>query len=392
MNLLDLIIIIAVILGAARWTKIGLVQGLFSLFGLLTGLLVGVLIAPNAMRLFDTPTTRFLAMLLTITIIAAIFDSIFETLGHRLSQRISQNQRATQANAIAGGAVGALVTLLFAWIAAAIVVASPYQSFNSQIQNSFIISQLNRRLPAAPPLVARLNGLVQPLDFPQVFSGIPPKLAPPVSTASSATVQSAVKAAGLSTVRIQASGCGDNLQVGSGWIAAEGLVMTNAHVVAGTDKIDVVDTEGVHQARVVYYDPGADIAILRTSGLAGRPLSISSTLVPRGQEAVILGFPGGGDFNAQAAGVLRSIDATGLDIYARRSITRSIYELQGHVVRGDSGGPVVLGDGTVVGMTFAAAADGSNVGYALTSPQLIDALNTAKSRSGSVSTMSCTAD
>jgi S1-C subfamily serine protease len=107
---------------------------------------------------------------------------------------------------------------------------------------------------------------------------------------------------------------------------------------------------------------------------------------------VILGFPGGGDFNAQAAGVLRSIDATGLDIYARRSITRSIYELQGHVVRGDSGGPVVLGDGTVVGMTFAAAADGSNVGYALTSPQLIDALNTAKSRSGSVSTMSCTAD
>ena len=388
MNLLDLALIVIIIAVVVRWVRIGLVQGLFSLGGVLLGLLIGVLVAPFAMKLFDDATMRFVVALAVIVLIAGVIDSYCEVMGHKLSTKI-EKPLAIKLNAVLGGTFAVFAVAVSIWLVAALLAGSPFKTINAQIQNSVIVQTLNRSLPAAPPVVARLNGLIQPLDFPQVFVGPPPKLSEPVAPAGSAAVQAAVRSAGRSTVRIEALGCG-GIQAGSGWVAREGLVLTNAHVVSGTRSTQIVDTAGRHDATVVYFDPDLDVAVLRTDGkLAGQPLPVASQLVGRGSEAVILGFPGGGEFHAEAAAIARQINAKGLNIYGSRTITRSIYELQGRVVQGDSGGPVVQADGTVVGMTFAAAEDNSNIGYALTSPQLINIINQAQNYYGSANTQGC---
>jgi S1-C subfamily serine protease len=279
--------------------------------------------------------------------------------------------------------------LVFIWLGAALLSNTPYKGVNQFVQNSGIVQALNKALPPSPPIIARLNSLVKPLEFPQVFAGTPPKLAPPVAPAGSETVRSAVQEAGESTVRIEAIGCGGR-QLGSGWVAGSRLIMTNAHVVAGTESIEVVDTVGRHRARAIYFDPGLDVAILRTSSdLAGKPLEITNGLVDRGQQSVVLGFPGGGDFTAEPSAVTRHLNAQGLNIYNDRLVTRSIYEFQGHVVQGNSGGPVVTGDGVVIGMVFAAAQDNSSFGYALTSPQLQKLIDLVGNKTSQVSVEKC---
>ena len=90
------------------------------------------------------------------------------------------------------------------------------------------------------------------------------------------------------------------------------------------------------------------------------------------------------------AAVRRDIQAIGRDIYGRSVVQRDVYELQAVIRPGNSGGPFVLFDGDVAGLVFAASTAESNVGYALTTPQIIPLVQQAKGRTGRVSTDGCT--
>jgi S1-C subfamily serine protease len=163
--------------------------------------------------------------------------------------------------------------------------------------------------------------------------------------------------------------------------------MTNAHVVAGANSITTIDTSGSYDSEVVYYDPSMDIAILKTPILKGKVLNISTLEYSRGQEAVALGFPGGGSFSAEPAGVTNLIKARGLDIYSQSQVIRNVYEFVGNVVQGNSGGPLVLSDGTVIGMVFASAQNNTGYGYALTGAEINQALGLVSNNR--VSTQAC---
>lgn len=386
-NLADVIISILIILTIVRWVRNGFVQGFFSLVGLVIGLLLGALVAPYAMHYFETPLTRFLAAILIITLSVIIFDTVFEYAGYKLSEFITKPW-AEKTNAIAGGVFGVIFACIYVWLLAAVLVGGPSVAINQQLQNSLIVKALDSNLPPTPAILARINSLITPLEFPQVFAGEPPALTEPVAPTGSADIQAAVRVAGRSTVRIGAPGCGGILY-GSGFVAAPNLVMTNAHVVAGTSQVAVEDTNGQHRAEVVYFNPDLDIAVLRTSNLAGRPLAISDSIEPRGTAAVVMGYPGGGNFRANSASILRNLNAVGLNIYGNGMAPRSVYELQSTIVPGNSGGPVVLPDGTVVGMVFAAADNGDAIGYSITSPVLKSVLSDSQNSFGSVSTRTC---
>lgn len=373
MNILDLFIILFIGLAMYRWYKIGFIQGLCSVVGLVAGIIIGVVVAPWVMGQFTATAVKFIVMVITVGAITTLLAGIGEYLGHKLHTKIDET-KLTKPNAIAGAIFSIFVVLGMLWITAAMLANSPYKTLNKQIQNSLILQTLNSHLPSTPPLVARIGTLFTPLDFPHVFIGAPPKLSPPVAPAGSATVQSAVTAAGESTVRIEASGCGI-ISAGSGFIARDNLVMTNAHVVAGSTAIEVVDTTGRHRAELVYFDQNIDIAILRTPKLSAKVLQISATNYQRGQAAVVLGFPGGGDFHAEPAGIMRLLEARGYDIYNKDQIDRNVYELRANVVQGNSGGPLVLADGTVIGMVFASAQNEPGFGYALTGQDLVAALS-----------------
>jgi S1-C subfamily serine protease len=205
-------------------------------------------------------------------------------------------------------------------------------------------------------------------------------------------VAAAVSAASSSVVKIQGLGCG-GIKSGSGFIAAPGLVVTNAHVVAGIARPYVSDLQSRRHTNteVVVFDPETDIAVLRVTGLTGRVLPLERTTASRGVAGAVLGYPGGESFTAVPAALLQQIQATGRDIYSQNVTTRSVYEIQADVRPGDSGGPFVTANGTVVGVVFSASVYLSNIGYALTGREVGPEIDRAEARHTAVSTGACSA-
>jgi S1-C subfamily serine protease len=172
-------------------------------------------------------------------------------------------------------------------------------------------------------------------------------------------------------------------------VVAPGIVVTNAHVVAGIKHPVVIDQSGRHATVTILYDPRLDVAVLRVPGLADPSLRLDSSLVARGTQAVWLGYPGGGPFTYGPAGVMAAFDATGLDIYGNAQVTREIYELDAIIRPGNSGGPLVLPDGEVVGVVFARSTTNSNVGYALSSPAVLSEVQKAETSGSPTSDGAC---
>ena len=147
-----------------------------------------------------------------------------------------------------------------------------------------------------------------------------------------------------------------------------GLVVTNAHVVAGVSKPFVTDPAGRLAADAVLFDPKLDIAVLRVPGLNDAPLSLlpGSSPVRAGSTAAVLGYPEGGPFTYVPAGVAAAFPATGLDIYGTATAQREIYEIDAQVLPGNSGGPLVASGDQAHGIP-----DGTVIGVVLHAPPLI---------------------
>jgi S1-C subfamily serine protease len=207
-------------------------------------------------------------------------------------------------------------------------------------------------------------------------------------------VAAAVRAAEASTVLVLGRGCLDGyLNEGSGFVAAPGYVVTNAHVVAGVTDIWVQKGPGAgHEpAEPIVFDPDLDLAILHAPTLTAQPLQLELQNVARGTGGAVLGFPGGKPAHVAAA-VRSVIEPVGRDIYGQGEVKRRVYELQAEVRRGNSGGPFVLPDGRVAGVVFANSVLDEEVGYAIVADQVTPLLDRAVGLTAPVGVGPCTAD
>jgi S1-C subfamily serine protease len=279
--------------------------------------------------------------------------------------------------------------LLIVWLSASIFSSVPMQGLQRQIRNSFIIAQLNKSLPPAPDVVAKLGHFIDPNSFPEVFTGLEPKIDTDAPLPSIGDLDSAVKQTRASVVKIEGAGCG-GISQGSGFVADTKLVITNAHVIAGVEQPFIVDAAGRHKAKILWFDPDLDIAVLKAEGLAGKPLALSSGIAGNGTHGAVLGYPGGGDLTADPATILDSFRAVGRDIYNRGETERKVYSVKSTIEPGNSGGPVIDKDGVVIGLVFAESTTYDEVGYALTMDEVIEGLALARDRSQTVGTGSCT--
>jgi S1-C subfamily serine protease len=180
-------------------------------------------------------------------------------------------------------------------------------------------------------------------------------------------------------LRVVGSACGYRV-TGSGWVVARGYVATNAHVVAGEDDtgVQLAGKGDVHRADVVAFDPVNDIAILRAPDIG---LSALEPLedVGRGTAAVVLGYPENQGFQATAARFSDERTVKGADIYGTGTYRRRISSFRGLVRHGNSGGPVVDGDGNVIATVFAATVgDEVRGGYGVPNDLVLDLLNGAR--------------
>lgn len=391
MNGVDILIILLFITALLRGVELGFLRQLFSTSGLLVGFFVGALVQGKLIHIANSPEHKALLSVVIILSAVMLFSTLGEYIGTKLKAHIQQiNIRGIDAaDKVFGSALAGITILLVAWLAAAIFSSAPIQGLQRQIRGSVIIAQLNRSLPSAPNAVARLGHLIDPNGFPDVFTGLEPRIDINTPLPSIGELDAAVQKARVSVVEIQGEGCG-GVSTGSGFVADTNLVVTNAHVVAGVADPVIVDANGKHRTQVIWFDPNLDMAVLRASDLAGQPLTISTDILPTGTPSAVLGYPGGGPFTARPATILDSFNAIGRNIYNQGKTERRVYSIKGEVEPGNSGGPLIDRDGTVIGLVFAESTSYDQVGYALTTDQIVDGLNRAKDRSQVVGTGSCT--
>lgn len=386
-SILDVFIVIIVLLQSVKWARKGFVQGVFPLVGFWLGLFGGAWLLPHVIGIVDNSLEKLALALALMVGLALVGGALGDLLGSKLS-RLSQRWKLRSLDSVLGAVFSAGLTLFLIWILAAVVVTGPFSGINQHLRQSAVLQQLNQHLPPAPNTISQIGSLINQGGFPQVFTGLGPRPVEPVDLPDTPAVRSAIEAAGTATVRLESRGCGGVVS-GSGFVIEPGLVMTNAHVVAGIDDLVVVDAAGSHPARPIYFDPDRDIALLRSQNLAGEPLSLADRLQDRGTKAVTLGYPGGGRLDAEPTGILQHVEATGRNIYNDTLVTRSVYELQASIASGNSGGPVVTPDGTVIGMVFARSISDSGTGYALTSTVLASVVDRHGNTTRTVDTLRC---
>jgi S1-C subfamily serine protease len=172
-------------------------------------------------------------------------------------------------------------------------------------------------------------------------------------------------------------------------VVGDELVITNAHVVAGTAE-QWVQYAGVRTAAtVVSFDPQLDVALLRARGLDLPPLPILGGEAGRGDAGAVLGYPGGGPLDSEAAAVRGVIEPVGRNIYGQGQVRRRVYEVQATIRRGNSGGPFVLASGRVAGLVFASSVADGDVGYAIDTSEFVPMLQSAQTLTASVGTGAC---
>src|SRR5690606_24890807 len=114
----------------------------------------------------------------------------------------------------------------------------------------------------------------------------------------------------------------------------------------------------------------ADIAVLHSPDLGLDALPLSDDPLNSGADAIVMGFPLSGPFDASPARVRERILITGANIYAPGQHEREVYSVRGNIRSGNSGGPMVDPEGNVVGVVFGAAIDGSDTGFVLTTAEV----------------------
>ncbi|MDX2231943.1 MAG: HhoA/HhoB/HtrA family serine endopeptidase [Leptolyngbyaceae cyanobacterium bins.349] len=153
---------------------------------------------------------------------------------------------------------------------------------------------------------------------------------------------------------------------GSGFIlSADGRILTNAHVVSGTDTVEVTLRDGrTFEGRVVGSDTVTDVAVVKieAKGLPRVTIGASEKLAP-GQWAIAIGNPLGLD-NTVTAGIISAIgrSSTQVGVPDKRV---SFIQTDAAINPGNSGGPLLNDRGEVIGVNTAIRADAQGLGFAI---------------------------
>jgi S1-C subfamily serine protease len=360
----------------------GFIVGALSLAGFVLGAVLGARIGPSLLSAHSHSPYAPLFALGGALIVGGLLAALLEGFGTRLRGTLRLPGLGLL-DGILGALLTACVGLGIVWVAGAVAVQAPgTRSIRRDLQRSVVLRALNGVLPPSGPI---LNALSRFDPLPTIAGPGAGVAAPDPKIARSA----GVRRARPSVVRVLGTACGLGVE-GSGWVAAPGLVVTNAHVVAGENDTTVQPAGAGDRlsARAVAFDPRNDLAVLRVTGLPSAPLRIDSD-PPAGTSAAVLGFPLDGPFDVEPGRIGTSREIISQDAYGRGPVKRDVLPLRARVRSGNSGGPMVDGRGAVVGTVFAATARrGSRSGLAVPNSVALRVLKVG-ARGRQVSTGSC---
>jgi len=384
----DLVLLALLTVAASTGYRRGALLQVLAYGGLGAGLVAGALLAPSLARIAERPEAQAGIALGTFLALGLVGDGIGWLVGSGL-RAATHRSRLRTVDRAAGSLISIGALLLATWFLALNLVHGPSPALAREIRRSAIVRALAATLPEPPSLLVQVRRFLNRFGFPEVFAGLPPAPAAPVEGPARREVRRAMEAADDATVQVVGEACG-RIQEGSGFLAAPGYVVTNAHVVAGVEAPEVRGADGTaHAATPVLFDPELDVAVIRIAEPVGPPLELSTEPAERGEGAAVLGYPQGGGLSAAPAAVLSRLEAVGRDIYGRGRVRRDVYELQAEVRPGNSGGPFVDAEGTVLGVVFAGSTTDPGIGYALASDEVEPVLERAEGRTAPVPTGPC---
>jgi S1-C subfamily serine protease len=379
-------LIIAFSLAMAVWGyQQGLIVGVLSLGGLAIGAFLGSRLGPALLPEGShspyAPATALAGALLVGGLVAVSMEGVAVGARRRLIGAAGRRRGVAIAESSGGAVLLVALALGLAWLFGAVALNAPgAKSLRKAVQQSAILRALN---DAFPPSSALINALHR-IDPRLAIQGPSPDVAAPDSKIAR---DPQVRAAAGGVVRVLGTACGLGVE-GSGWVAAPDLVVTNAHVVAGETDTTVTPAGGSSSldAIAVHYDPTNDLALLRVNGLDDTSLPFAPD-VRSGTPGAVVGYPENGPLTVTPARVGATGPVITQDSYGRGPVTRQLTALRGEVRSGNSGGPLVDGNGRVMGTVFAATTQGKPGGYAVPNGVVAGALSDS---TGAESTGPCT--
>lgn len=342
MSTADWVVIAVVAVSGLYGVTTGFLRGAFSLAGFALGAYLGARLAP-ALLSDASPYVPVIALAFAI-LGGMLMRGVAALLAGALRTSLGVIPGMRLVDSLAGLVLGLVAGVLLCWAVGAVLLYLPGQSdLRRSVQRSTILSRINDEFPPE-----RLLETLERVDPIGVLLG-PPAIVPPPDSALARDPD--VIRASKSVVRVTGVACGLGLE-GSGWIAGRGIVVTNAHVVAGIrrPRVDLPDG-AAFTSTVVGFDATNDLAILRAPGLRARALVLAAP--ERGTAVALVGYPENGPLTRTPARLGATKTVLSRDAYARGPITRRVTAIRGVVEPGSSGGPGIDGQGQVRTTVFA---------------------------------------
>ena len=394
MNFVDAIVV--VLLLAAAWSgyRRGFINSSIALVGAVGGAVVGVRVAPLLMSHVADSAAKVAVGVAVVIVGVGIGEIAGATVGRALSERLTWRPAKTLDHGL--GLIGnTLAVLIVTWMIAIPLASTPYPWMASAVRTSSVLGAVDDVMPdGVRDVSTRMRQLFDDSGFPAILDPLAPtpdvEVGAPDSTLSAAP---AVRQAGLSVLKVRGTALSCSRQIeGSGFVIAPGKLLTNAHVVAGTDRLSVQQGTSRLPATVVVYDPNRDLAVLDVPGLTRPALTFAAEAGRAGQSAAAAGYPLDGPFTITPGRIRSEITLNGPNIYSSTTVTRDVFTLRANVRAGNSGGPLLATDGSVLGVIFGAAIDKPDIGFALTAKEAAPVVAAGLLDDTPAATGSCTAD
>jgi S1-C subfamily serine protease len=384
-DLIDLVIIVAVLIGLANGYRRGFWLSLFQYAGLVAGVVAGSALAPVVLDFLKlTGQARPVAAVLFLVICGSLGSTFGYWVGEPIRRAVRGDGTARPPELLFGSLFSVFSVLSVAWFLGLTFSQGPSPELGRLIQRSTILRTVDTVFPRPPGFLSGVRGILAGAPFPQTFAGLEPTpetLRPPAAV-NTPGVQSATTA----VYRVESRGCGGVVS-GSAYPVGRGYLVTNAHVVSGTTNTtlsqDATRAVGI-KATVVLFDPQRDIAVLYAPQVTTAALPVGQA--SRGTQGAVIGYPGGGAETISPAVVEQSIQARGRDIYNDGLVDRNIWTVASEVRPGNSGGPLVDLQGHVLGLVFAASSTNPDQAYALTNDEVMPDVEAGMGRTARVDT------
>ncbi len=389
-NVLDWVLVVVVAAYALSGYWQGFITGAFATAGLLVGGVLGIWLAPLALGEAAPSMLVSLGAIFIVILSASLGQGLLQFLGTRIRDTVTW-QPARALDAFGGAALSGLAVLVVAWALGVAVAGVRIPTVTPMVRGSTVLGQVDRVLPdVAGRALNSFNDVVAASFFPRYLEPFSQEQIIEVRPGDRRMITDPdVVRAEPAVLKVRgANECGRGVE-GTGFVYAEGRLMTNAHVVAGVDEPEIFVGDGTVAGTVVHYDPRLDVAVLAFDAPEAQVLPWDRDPVAERDSVAILGYPEDGPYDIQAGRIRSSQRLRSPDIYGSGSVVREVYSVRALVRPGNSGGPLLDSEGEVTGVVFAASVTDAETGYALTARQVAEAAQAGRRSSDPVDTGGC---